>query len=318
MSAKVVAVLVHAVFAVLVLAVVALLLSPVFWLFKLVLGGLFGALAWQVRPRPVPLPPGTALERAQAPRLFALLDEVAAAVGGTSPRRVVVDTSSRASSGRAGGGTYVSFGLPLWAAAGPEARVATLAEQLGRLASGASIVDPLVVSASQSLADWQYFFTPSGSARQRAMDDVLDKDLMVAMSARADVAQSRLLELLLALLLLPLYLSVTLLRRQLRRLAGRDLQAGLDRGRAAAAQVVGDQAGTVLSRTSALAQTAQVQMETASRRDPKAALWEIGLEQRLAPVDAPLLTTADSDAIDEELRPLLRRTEQDLREAARA
>lgn len=317
MSARLVAVLVHAVGAALVLVGVALLLSPAFLLFKLVLGGLLLAVAWQVRPRPVPLPPGRSVERAQAPLLFGLLDEVAAATGGTTPRRVVFDSSARASAGRAGGGTYVSVGLPMWAAAGPEARVATLAEQLGRLASGASIVDPLVVSASQSLADWQYFFTPGSTARYQAMDDVLDRDVMAAMSARPEVAQSRLLELLLAVLLFPLYASVSLLRRQLSRLAGRDLRVGLERGRAAAARAV-DGAPTVLGRTGALASTVQAQMESASRRDPRASLWEIGTEQRLPSAATALLTAEDSDRIDEELRPVLTRAEQDLREAARA
>ena len=317
MTARVLALLVHALWALLLVTVAALLLSPTWWPLKAVLGLVLGAMAWQVRPRSMPLPAGTVLDRAQVPQLFALIDRVATATGTRAPKRVVVDVSARMRSGRAGGGTYVSVGLPLWSAAEPLARVAALAEQLGRLASRAAASDPLVVSAAQSLTEWQYFFTPQAQHRQRLMDSMALSDPLTVAHVRPAAGQSWLFEVLLAVVLLPFYVVVTVLRRALVAVAARDQQRADEGGRQTAARLV-PEAATVLSRLSALAQSVQAQMESASRRDPKASLWDIGVTQRLAFAKTDLLSPEDADAIDAELRPLLRRAEQDLREAARA
>lgn len=303
MSARLLALLVHAVTLVLAASALLLLFAR-FWLpLRLVLGLLLLAVVWQVRPRSVPLPRGTALTAAEAPALFSWVGDLAAPAGASAPTRVLFTTTTSATCGYAAGGTYLTVGLPLWSAASAEERAALVAEQLGQLSSGTAAVQPVVASAMRTLQEWQYLFHPGNEEARRR----LETEQTFFVNTAGNLGSYT--DLVLPVILLPLFLVVSGLRSVLVRLVADDGARAAARGREVAAQIAPGGAVS-LTQLRGRAEQLLVQMETASRRDPKAALWDVGSAQRRA--------TPSDEAIDSELRPLLRRTEQDLRDAARA
>ncbi|MFE5332036.1 M48 family metallopeptidase [Embleya sp. NPDC056575] len=159
-----VAVPVHA--TTLVLLVLGVLLPIVAWgtVFGPVLGGLFLAMAWVLRPRLGALPKNApVLERASAPALFALIDEIATVAGTTGVDAVVIDGRFNA-----GVTTYglrqrrmLHLGLGLWEVLTPRQRVAVLGHELGHYAHGDTRRGVVVGSTLRSLRVWYYLLAPS-------------------------------------------------------------------------------------------------------------------------------------------------------------
>ncbi|MFD0370452.1 M48 family metalloprotease [Streptomyces sp. NPDC127114] len=133
-----------------------------------VIGVLLLALAVLLRPRFGRLDKHEAelplLERADAPRLFALLDDIAAAVGTRGVDVVALDADMNA-----GVTTYgirrrrlLHLGMSLWAVLTPQERVALLGHEFGHYAHGDTRHSLLVSSALNSLTTWLYMLLPSG------------------------------------------------------------------------------------------------------------------------------------------------------------
>ncbi|MFE0702644.1 M48 family metallopeptidase [Streptomyces sp. NPDC058872] len=132
-----------------------------------VVGGLLIFLALVLRPRFKRLAEEEnhrrVLHRADAPRLFALLDEVAEAVGTTGVRTVVVDARVNASVGSYGIRQHrvLHIGLGIWEVLSPQERIALLGHEFGHYAHGDTRHLLLVGSAFQTLATWRYALAPA-------------------------------------------------------------------------------------------------------------------------------------------------------------
>ncbi|WP_341830002.1 M48 family metallopeptidase [Streptomyces liangshanensis] len=102
------------------------------------------------------------LSRDEAPRLFALVDEVAAAVGTTGVHRVVVVPDANASVGTYGlrGRRVLRIGLGLWEILTPAQRVALLGHELGHYAHGDTRRSRVVGTALRTLAVLVNLLTP--------------------------------------------------------------------------------------------------------------------------------------------------------------
>lgn len=147
----------------LVLAVIGLLgvirgwggLGMVFGLFLL-------ALAWSLRPRLNRLSDDDrVLLRADAPELYALVDEVAAALGTRSVDAVVVDVDANASVTQLGlRRRLLTLGLPLWEVLSPQQRIALLGHELGHFTHGDTRHGMVVGTACRSLSTWLYYVRP--------------------------------------------------------------------------------------------------------------------------------------------------------------
>ncbi|MER5206451.1 M48 family metallopeptidase [Streptomyces sp. NPDC002825] len=131
-----------------------------------VVGGLLIGLAIVLRPRFGRLPKEEdhrpVLRRGDAPRLFALLDEVAGAVGTTGVRTVVIDCDANASVSTYGIRQHrvLRIGLALWETLPPQERIALLGHEFGHYAHGDTRHSLLVGGAFQSLGTWRYTLAP--------------------------------------------------------------------------------------------------------------------------------------------------------------
>ncbi|MFE7598886.1 M48 family metalloprotease [Streptomyces sp. NPDC057494] len=131
-----------------------------------VLGGLSIGLAVVLRPRFDRLPKDddrrVLLRRGDAPRLYALLDEVAGAVGTTGVRAVVIDADVNASVSTYGLRQHrvLHIGLGLWETLSPQERIALLGHEFGHYAHGDTRHSLLVGGAFQSLDTWRYTLAP--------------------------------------------------------------------------------------------------------------------------------------------------------------
>ncbi|MFE8015939.1 M48 family metallopeptidase [Streptomyces antibioticus] len=106
-------------------------------------------------PRPSRLPTDKpVLFRTDAPELFALVDEVAAAVGTRSVHAIAVDGSINAAVTTYGvrGRRLLVLGIPLWEVLSPEERIALLGHELAHYANGDTRNGLVVGSAVRSLA----------------------------------------------------------------------------------------------------------------------------------------------------------------------
>ncbi|MGC9666219.1 M48 family metallopeptidase [Planosporangium sp. 12N6] len=106
---------------------------------RLVPGVLAVLLAVALRPRLGRRDPTLReVTRDQAPTLFALVDEVAVAVGAPAPHVVTVDADFNAFAGAVGlrRRRVLSLGLSLWGALPPQQRVALLGHELGHFVNG--------------------------------------------------------------------------------------------------------------------------------------------------------------------------------------
>ncbi|QTT72045.1 M48 family metallopeptidase [Streptomyces mobaraensis NBRC 13819 = DSM 40847] len=124
-----------------VIGVVALAVSVVLW------------------PRPARLPRNApVLYRADAPELFALIDEVGAGVGTAGVDAVVVDARFNAAVTAYGyrGRRVLFLGLPLWRVLSPRERVALLGHELGHFAHGDIRYGFITGQALHTLSTWHY------------------------------------------------------------------------------------------------------------------------------------------------------------------
>ncbi|MCY0956806.1 M48 family metallopeptidase [Streptomyces sp. H27-H5] len=128
-----------------------------------ILGVLLLAVVAALLPRPGRLPRhAPVLHRADAPRLFELIDEVAAAVGTTGVHAVVVDAAHNAGVSAYGirGRRVMCLGASLWEVLSPQERVALLGHELGHLANGDVRSAFVTHGALRTLAHWYSFLVP--------------------------------------------------------------------------------------------------------------------------------------------------------------
>ncbi|WP_204032884.1 M48 family metallopeptidase [Micromonospora qiuiae] len=95
--------------------------------------------AYVLRPRFGRLDPELeVLSRQRAPELFALVDEVATALGAPAPQVIGVDGELNAYAGQIGlrQRRVLCLGLPYWGSLGPQERVALLGHELGHFVNG--------------------------------------------------------------------------------------------------------------------------------------------------------------------------------------
>lgn len=114
-------------------------------------------------PRPGRLPKGApVLYRADAPRLFELIDEVGAAVGTTGVHAVALDTAHNAWVSTYGmrNRRVMCLGAGLWEVLSPQERVALLGHELGHFANGDVRSSFVMHGALRTLARWYYFLVP--------------------------------------------------------------------------------------------------------------------------------------------------------------
>ncbi|MFJ4715150.1 M48 family metallopeptidase [Streptomyces sp. NPDC088785] len=164
--AVVVALAVHTVSAG--LAVAGLLLLVLGWGHGAlpVIGALLLVLGCTLRPRFGRLPADApVLRRPDAPRLFALIDEIAAAAGTTGVDVIVLgpDAGAHVTTYGIRHRRLLHLGLTLWEILTPQERVALLGHELGHFAHGDLRHTAVVARALDTLALWLYFLAP-GSA----------------------------------------------------------------------------------------------------------------------------------------------------------
>ncbi|MFE2141218.1 M48 family metallopeptidase [Streptomyces sp. NPDC059456] len=163
LSAFALSLLVHGVTVV--LAVSGLLLVVLGWDAGVqpVLGALLLGLAVLLRPRPPRLPKDApVLYRADAPRLFELIDEVGTVVGTAGVDAVVVDPGANAAVTTYGWRAHrmMMLGLGLWEILPPQERVALLGHELGHFAHGDTRRGFVTGGAVHALATWFHMLTP--------------------------------------------------------------------------------------------------------------------------------------------------------------
>ncbi|MFE1381899.1 M48 family metalloprotease [Streptomyces sp. NPDC058740] len=233
--------------------------------FQPALGALLLALAVTLRPRFGSLAKirhgAPMLERSGAPELFALLDEVAGAVGTRGVDVVLLDAGANASVRTYGIRQHraLRLGLSLWAVLDRQERVALLGHELGHYAHGDTRHGVLVGSALRSLGTWQYMLAPNHG------ETIMDQ-LGNVLTALPRLAVHGMLLLLDQATLRASQRSEYLADTSAARTAGVDAAAGLmDR------LLVTGSARTVLQRETV---TARTRIGTTARRDdPAEGLW---------------------------------------------
>jgi Zn-dependent protease with chaperone function len=111
------------------------------------------------------------LTRRQAPRLYDLLDEVAAALRTRRVEQVVLEDDVNGAYGWVGlrRRPTLFVGLPLWESLSAQARVAMLGHELGHGLNGDARHGIIVGSAKSSLQLWRYFLLPSNRSHHDAL-----------------------------------------------------------------------------------------------------------------------------------------------------
>jgi Zn-dependent protease with chaperone function len=125
-------------------------------------GLFFLALAWSLRPRLNRLSDDDrVLLRDDAPELYALIDEIAAAQGTRGVDAVVVDAEANASVTHLGlRRRLLTLGLPLWEVLSPQQRIALLGHELGHFTHGDTRYGMVVGTAYRSLDTWLLHLRP--------------------------------------------------------------------------------------------------------------------------------------------------------------
>ncbi|MFI6321241.1 M48 family metallopeptidase [Nonomuraea sp. NPDC050556] len=154
------------------LIVCGVLLILTFSLFPMVFGAILLGFAWLLFPRPDKLPEDLeTLDRARAPRLFDLLDEVADRA--SSPRVHMVMISGRVNASVRTYGwrrrRYLEIGYPLWQVLTPQERVALLGHEFGHFSNGDTRRSLVVGTALDALTSLHRTASP---AQSRAFDGI--------------------------------------------------------------------------------------------------------------------------------------------------
>lgn len=146
------------------LFVAGLLLVTLGWGSALpLLGAVCLVVAWTLRPRFARLPEDEpVLRRADAPELFALVDEIAGTMGTTGVHAVSVTDECNASVSTYGlrRRRLLSIGLGLWETLTTEQRIALLGHELGHYANGDTRRGLVTGNALRSLDTWRYLLSP--------------------------------------------------------------------------------------------------------------------------------------------------------------
>ncbi|MEU9091202.1 M48 family metallopeptidase [Streptomyces sp. NPDC048428] len=127
------------------------------------LGALSLLVAWSLRPRFARLPEDEpVLRRADAPELFALVDEIAGTMGTTGVHAVSITAEYNASVSTYGlrRRRLLSIGLGLWETLTAEQRIALLGHELGHYANGDTRHGLIIGNALRSLDTWRYLLSP--------------------------------------------------------------------------------------------------------------------------------------------------------------
>ncbi|MFJ6570366.1 M48 family metallopeptidase [Streptomyces sp. NPDC091292] len=148
-----------------VLAVAGVLLVVLGWstVVRPLVGAVLLIVAFALRPRFGRLPDDTpVLSRAEAPRLFALIDEVAAVAGTRGVDAVAVGSEFNASVTTYGlrQRRVLRVGLGLWEVMSWEQRVAVLGHEVGHYAHGDTRHQRVIGGALRSLALWLHMLSP--------------------------------------------------------------------------------------------------------------------------------------------------------------
>ncbi|WP_328307946.1 M48 family metallopeptidase [Streptomyces sp. NBC_00442] len=180
--ARAVALAVHGVTATLAVGGVLLMVLGRNSILQCALGIILLVTAVVLRPRFHRLPDtAQVLLRADAPRLYELVDDVASAVGTRGVDIVVVDGDCNAFVTTYGikGRRALHIGLGLWEALDPQERVALLGHELGHYANGDLRHGFFIGTALSSLNHWLYFLTPAHSLhRHRTIPEIATDALM--------------------------------------------------------------------------------------------------------------------------------------------
>jgi len=122
--------------------------------------------AWMTRPQlgGGADPDAVLVDPRRAPSLTALVAEVAELLGVDPPEEIRIDSDLNAYVAPRGlRGRQLVLGAPLWAAHGPQPRVALLGHEIGHLAHGDLLSGRYVGSAYRTLAHWVALLDPLGS-----------------------------------------------------------------------------------------------------------------------------------------------------------
>ena len=133
------------------------------WLnpFLIVVGVALVGTSWVARPR-LPRAPKDGLERERHPTLYALADEVAAALGTPAPATIRLNSAFNASYVEVGWRRrpVMTLGMPLWAILEPQERVELVAHELAHGANGDPTRGLVVRSAVNSLLEMSALLSP--------------------------------------------------------------------------------------------------------------------------------------------------------------
>ncbi|MFF2851376.1 M48 family metallopeptidase [Streptomyces sp. NPDC058001] len=151
-----------------VLTVAGVLLVVLGWstVIQPIIGAVLLIVAFALRPRFGRLPDDTpVLSRAEAPRLFALIDEIAAVAGTRGVDAVAVGPEFNASVTTYGirQRRVLRVGLGLWEVMSWEQRVAVLGHEVGHYAHGDIRHQQVIGGALRSLALWLHMLSPIAS-----------------------------------------------------------------------------------------------------------------------------------------------------------
>lgn len=149
-------------------------------------GAMFLVFAWMVRPRPAKLPERVVTAE-EAPKLFALLSEVAGAMQAPTPDGVVLFADFNAWVGFFGPERrqklILGLGVPLWKLLTPSERLALLGHEFGHLVNGDPARRGVIGRALEVLHRWhdlwageEMFIAGTGEARhlhQRTFIEVI-------------------------------------------------------------------------------------------------------------------------------------------------
>ena len=146
---------------------VLILLTDIIWPIKYVLAALLSGLAAYLQPvwRKRKLRTTPQLDKASAPQLFGLIDEVAAAIKAPTVGAIVVMPEFNASHFKLKKGRpAIGLGLTLWSVLEPAERVAVLGHELGHRTNGDLRSKVVFSTALFSLHRWRLVLVPAKSS----------------------------------------------------------------------------------------------------------------------------------------------------------